>query len=50
MQENNLKSFMKKYIKPVILELLELYGRGNNTCASSGQGIANTCNHVGSGT
>ena len=41
---------MRKYIKPVILELSEFYGRGNNTCTSSGQGNANTCNHVGSGT
>lgn len=39
---------MKKYFTPVIFELSELYGRGNNTCASSGSGNNNNpCSHAG---
>lgn len=39
---------MKKYFKPIILELSELYGRGNNTCTSSGSGRNNNeCNRSG---
>ena len=39
---------MKEYLRPVVLELSELYGRGNNTCTSSGSGNNNNpCNQSG---
>lgn len=40
---------MKKFLKPIVQEITEVFGRGNNTCSSSGQGNANTCQNVGSG-
>lgn len=32
---------MKKFICPEVVEISELYGRGNNTCTSSGSGNNN---------
>ena len=42
--------YMRKYIEPIVIELTELYSRGNNTCTSSGKGEYNSCTHVGAGT
>lgn len=40
---------MRKFIKPIVQEITDVFGRGNNTCTSSGQGTANNCQHVGNG-
>ncbi len=39
---------MKKFIKPIVQEITEVFGRGNNTCISSGSGNNNNmCNASG---
>ena len=39
---------MTMFMKPVIVEISSLYGRGNNTCTSSGSGNNNNpCNSAG---